>query len=376
MFNKYVKFFFLAITTILFISCSDNDDEYTILSPVTVNLSTVPYPKLSDYHFFVGDMKNQVPESDVLPYEPASSLFTDYAHKKRFVWIPKGMKATYDGDGKVLQLPVGSAIIKTFYYEKVQPLNTTKIIETRLMIRKADGWIFAEYVWNNDQTEAYLDMNGSNVSIDYKDENNILQSVPNYRIPNVVQCIICHKSKQMVNNVEVDTYIPIGIKPQNLNFDYNYGNETKNQLTKWIEKGILQNNFSLPSEANTAIDYKDVTKPLEKRVRSYLDINCAHCHQDNRHCDYRPMRFSFTESGDIQNGRANLGICVDTQDMQDFPPALSKIISPGNVNRSMLYYRLNTTNENFRMPLHGRTVIHTEGLNLLQQWINTLQPCQ
>lgn len=376
MFNKYVKFFFLAISTILFISCSDNDDEYTVLSPVTVNLSTVPYPKLSDYHFFVGDMKNQVPESDVLPYEPASSLFTDYAHKKRFVWIPKGMKATYDGDGKVLQLPVGSAIIKTFYYEKVQPLNTTKIIETRLMIRKADGWIFAEYVWNNDQTEAYLDMNGSNVSIDYKDENNILQSVPNYRIPNVVQCIICHKSKQMVNNVEVDTYIPIGIKPQNLNFDYNYGNETKNQLTKWIEKGILQNNFSLPSEANTAIDYKDASKPLEKRVRSYLDINCAHCHQDNRHCDYRPMRFSFTESGDIQNGRANLGICVDTQDMQDFPPALSKIISPGNVNRSMLYYRLNTTNENFRMPLHGRTVIHTEGVNLLQQWINTLQPCQ
>ena len=376
MFNKYVKFFFLAISTILFISCSDNDDEYTVLSPVTVNLSTVPYPKLSDYHFFVGDMKNQVPESDVLPYEPASSLFTDYAHKKRFVWIPKGMKATYDGDGKVLQLPVGSAIIKTFYYEKVQPLNATKIIETRLMIRKADGWIFAEYVWNNDQTEAYLDMNGSNVSIDYKDENNILQSVPNYRIPNVVQCIICHKSKQMVNNVEVDTYIPIGIKPQNLNFDYNYGNETKNQLTKWIEKGILQNNFSLPSEANTAIDYKDASKPLEKRVRSYLDINCAHCHQDNRHCDYRPMRFSFTESGDIQNGRANLGICVDTQDMQDFPPALSKIISPGNVNRSMLYYRLNTTNENFRMPLHGRTVIHTEGVNLLQQWINTLQPCQ
>lgn len=376
MFNKYVKFFFLAISTILSISCSDNDDEYTVLSPVTVNLSTVPYPKLSDYHFFVGDMKNQVPESDVLPYEPASSLFTDYAHKKRFVWIPKGMKATYDGDGNVLQLPVGSAIIKTFYYEKVQPLNTTKIIETRLMIRKADGWIFAEYVWNNDQTEAYLDMNGSNVSIDYKDENNILQSVPNYRIPNVVQCIICHKSKQMVNNVEVDTYIPIGIKPQNLNFDYNYGNETKNQLTKWIEKGILQNNFSLPSEANTAIDYKDASKPLEKRVRSYLDINCAHCHQDNRHCDYRPMRFSFTESGDIQNGRANLGICVDTQDMQDFPPALSKIISPGNVNRSMLYYRLNTTNENFRMPLHGRTVIHTEGVNLLQQWINTLQPCQ
>ena len=36
-----------------------------------------------------------------------------------------------------------------------------KIIETRIMIRKSDGWIFADYVWNEDQTEADLDLNGS-----------------------------------------------------------------------------------------------------------------------------------------------------------------------------------------------------------------------
>jgi len=244
------------------------------------------------------------------------------------------------------------------------------------MIRKSSGWIFADYVWNTEQTEAYLDMDGSNVSIDYKDENDVLHSVPNYRIPNEVQCITCHKARQTINSVAVDVNIPIGIKPQNINFDYNYGTETKNQLTKWIEVGYLQNDFSLPSANNTTIDYTDTSKPLEIRVRSYLDINCAHCHQDNRHCDYRPMRFAFAETGDLVNGLANMGVCVNTQDMQDFPPALSKIVSPGNINRSMLYYRLNTTNENYRMPLHGRTVIHTEGVALIEQWINSLQPCQ
>ena len=375
--KKYALFSIIGIFLLIIVACTnDNDDEYTPVSPVVVDLTSVPYEKLSDYHFFDGEMKNQIPSLDVLPYEPASPLFTDYAHKKRFVWMPKGVKATYNGDGQILELPVGAAIIKTFYYDKVQPSNTTKIIETRIMIRKSSGWIFADYVWNIEQTEAYLDMDGSNVSIDYKDENDVLHSVPNYRIPNEVQCITCHKARQTINSVAVDVNIPIGIKPQNINFDYNYGTETKNQLTKWIEVGYLQNNFSLPSANNTTIDYTDTSKPLESRVRSYLDINCAHCHQDNRHCDYRPMRFAFAETGDLVNGLANMGVCVNTQDMQDFPPALSKIVSPGNINRSMLYYRLNTTNENYRMPLHGRTVIHTEGVALIEQWINSLQPCQ
>lgn len=131
----------------------------------------------------------------------------------------------------------------------------------------------------------------------------------------------------------------------------------------------------MPTENNTAIDYNDTSKSLEKRVRSYLDINCAHCHQNGKHCDYRPMRFAYNESG-AANGLTNLGVCVDTQDMQNFAPALGKIITPGNINRSMLYYRLNTTNEAYRMPLHGRTVVHEEAISLIGQWINSLQPCQ
>ena len=365
--KNYLLFLLIAITLI---SCSD--DEY--VSPVTVDLTTVPYAKLSDYKFFKGVIKDQVPVQGVLPYEPASSLFTDYAHKKRFVWMPEGTKATYDGDGKILDLPVGAALIKTFYYDNVQnitPVGGTRIIETRIMIRKTSGWIFANYVWNTEQTEAFQDLEGSFTDVVWKNEDGTEKSA-RYKIPSEDQCIVCHKSSKLVNGAIVTTFIPIGIKPQNLNFNLTYGNKEKNQLTKWIEEGYLERNFALPTVENSTINYNDTSKSLDLRARSYVDINCAHCHQEERHCDYRPMRFAF---GETNNNRTNMGVCVSTQDMQDFPASQSRIVSPGQINRSMLYYRLNTTNEGYRMPLHGRTIIHDEGVALMRDWINSLEPC-
>ena len=91
----------------------DADDNVSNEAVVTINavpivsadLSLVPFAKLSDYHFFIGDIKNQIPSLNVIPYEPASSLFTDYASKKRFVWMPTGVKATYIADNKALVFP-------------------------------------------------------------------------------------------------------------------------------------------------------------------------------------------------------------------------------------------------------------------------------
>ena len=373
--KNYLQVLLLVFTLSFSSSCSDNDDEenYTPVSPVVVDLTQVPYSKLSDYHFFEGDLKNLTPSLNVIPYEPASILFSDYAHKKRFVWMPEGTRATFNGDDKILELPVGAAIIKNFYYDKIQPTDTPLIIETRIMIRKTDGWIFADYVWNDDQTEAFLDLNGSYKQLTFKDDNNVVRNV-NYRIPSEAQCIVCHKYKQNVGGQEVTTFIPIGIKPQNLNFNYNYGNETKNQLTKWIEQGYLENNFAFPTPEHTTINYSDATQPLEKRVRSYFDINCAHCHKETGHCDYRPLRLSFTETGGI-NGHSNMGVCVSTVDMQDFDPELSNLITPSKPSQSMLFFRINTTNESYMMPLHGRSLIHDEGVALIEEWINSLQNC-
>lgn len=325
---------------------------------VSVDLTTVPYSNLSSYHFFTGALKDMEPADGVIEYAPASSLFTDYALKKRFIWMPSGTSASYTADGDILDLPVGAALIKHFYYEHLQPGDETKIIETRVMIRKSSGWIFAEYVWNDEQTDATLYMDGDYVSLTW-DQEGVTKST-SYRIPSETECKICHK--------ENDQPIPIGIKPQNLNHDFNYPDGTQNQLQKLISVGYLQNN--LPPTITSVVDYHDASQDLELRLRSYLDINCAHCHGEGKHCDYRPMRLAFSET----TSRTNIGLCVAPDEFIN--SALTDIVAPSNPARSVMHFRLSSTDESTRMPLLGRSIVHEEGVQLLTDWINTIQVCE
>lgn len=325
---------------------------------VSVPLTEVPYQKLSQYRFFQGNMKNQNPAEGVMEYEPISSLFTDYALKKRFLWMPSGVSATYNTDSEILDFPVGTALIKNFYYNHMMPGGDTKIIETRVMIRKESGWIFAEYVWNNEQTEAYLDMNGSYTNISWNQNGEELTT--NYRIPSEAECKVCHKLN--------DASIPIGVKPQNLNKNYTYPDGVKNQLQKMMDVGYLSG--SLPPSINTVVNYSDATQPIDLRLRSYLDINCAHCHSAGKHCDYRPIRLGFTETVT----KTNIGLCIEPDEIIN--SAMNYIIAPSNINRSVMYFRLNSTNEAVRMPLLGRTIVHKEGVQLLEAWINSIELCE
>ena len=353
--NIYAFVFF-----VFFISCN-SDEEYQPtpdpVSPVTVDLSQVPYPKLSDYHFFEGEMKEMSPSLDVEPYLPVSELFTDYALKKRFLWMPKNTTATYNSGQKILEFPVGTVLIKSFYYNNLQPNNDTKIMETRLMIRKQSGWIFAEYVWNEAQDEATLKMDGDFKPIEWQKPSGEIIPI-NYRIPSETECLICHKSN--------DAPVPIGLKPQNLNFNYNYTSGAQNQLEYFKQKGYLDPSTPTPSISASAVNYKDATQPIDLRLRSYLDINCAHCHQTDSHCDYRPIRLAFSETG----ANDNLGICVPPD--QFINSNLTNIITPRNRQRSMMYFRINSTDESNRMPLLGRSIIHQEGVQLLEDYINSL----
>lgn len=103
---KLAKQAILFFLVLLMFSCNkeDNSDLYTAISPVKMDLTQVPFVKLSDYNFFQGELKNQEPVLGVIPYKPESELFTDYAEKKRFVWMPIGSKATYVNDFSVLEL--------------------------------------------------------------------------------------------------------------------------------------------------------------------------------------------------------------------------------------------------------------------------------
>ncbi|WP_299223378.1 Ig-like domain-containing protein [uncultured Psychroserpens sp.] len=338
------------------ISCSTETVTITVnpVTPVVFNLDEIPYNTLSEYHFFEGELKNLEPAFGVVPYDLNSTLFTDYALKKRFVWMPNNSKASYNTDGTPLNFPIGSVLIKNFYYDNVQPTNTTRIIETRLMYMTEEGWDFAKYVWNESQTEATFTNNGSFINIDWVEEG-ITNSV-NYRIPSRNECFTCHN--------KFGTPLPIGPKPQNLNKTYNYPDGISNQLSKWIEVGYLENN--LPTSIVSTVKWSDESLPLELRVRSYLDINCAHCHSEESYCEYRPLRLAFNENEDD----VNKGVCV-TPDTQIAP--YTHIIASGEIDKSLLHFRISSTEEQYRMPLLGRTLQHSEGVRLIEEWINSLE---
>ncbi|WP_233586636.1 SO2930 family diheme c-type cytochrome [Formosa maritima] len=362
--KNYLKLLLFLFVSIGIYSCASDDDyvsnpEPTPIpvptSPVNFNIDEVPYQTLSEYNFYEGEMKYLTPVYGVIPYELSSPLFSDYAHKQRFLWMPNDVSASYVSDSDIFDFPIGTILIKNFYYDKVLPNYNTKIIETRLMIKKAEGWVFAEYIWNENQTEADLDLNGRDVYIQW-DENSVTNSV-NFRVPSEAECHTCHKTG--------DVSIPIGPKPRNINMLFNYGDGTKNQLQKWTEIGYLEDTY--PDNIESLISWEDTSQSLNLRARSYLDINCAHCHSEEAHCAYRPVRFDFEST----SNPINLGICVEP-DTEIVGAGLTHIVNPGSHDRSVLYYRLNSIEESERMPLLGRSLKHEEGVQLIREWINSL----
>lgn len=357
--------FCLLLLAVCISACGVDDDielgpipNPPSVSPVVFNPDSVPYQTLAEYNFFEGDIKDQKPVKGVLPYDVITPLFSDYAEKLRFVWMPDSAKASYNGDHNALNFENGTIFIKNFYYDRVQPQDARRIIETRLMFLHNDNWEFAEYVWNDEQTSATLDMSGSTTLVNWLDTEGVSRTA-HYEIPSESQCFTCHKMG--------DTPFLIGPKPQNINSDFNYKDGVKNQLIKWVEMGYLHNDY--PINIETVVPWDDTNQLLEDRVRSYLDMNCAHCHRTGSHCDYRDIRFAWEETVDP----TIMGICKEPQSY--ISPELTYIITGGNPERSALFYRINSISEETRMPLLGRTVVHEEGIQLIYEYINSLDPC-
>jgi len=349
-------FFFLIF--LFFLSCTKENNSVVVTPaedpPISIDLSKIPYPTLSEYGFFKGEMKDHIPAKGVVDYEPASQLFTDYASKKRFLWLPDETKMTYVSDDSLLSIPIGAVLFKTFFYEEMMPGPRKHILETRLMIHHPEGWKFAEYIWNEEQTEALLHLSGQNKPIQWLQNGEPMQTT--YRIPSEVECLICHKQK--------DQAVPIGLKPHNLNFYKEIAGTSVNQLYYLISTGVLK--ADLPPQIASTVNYMDETQDLTLRVRSFLDINCAHCHSEGSHCDYRPLRLGFSETAINRN----LGVCVEPDEYIN--PVLLYLVSPGRAERSVLHFRMSTEQENLRMPLLGRTVVHKEGLALISEWIKQI----
>jgi uncharacterized repeat protein (TIGR03806 family) len=212
------------------------------------------YPaKLSDYGFFA-DLAKRTPASRVVGYDLETALFSDYTVKQRFIYVPAGAKAKYD-PAKAFDFPVGSALIKTFGYGEGAAF---KPLETRLLLRRATGWVALPYVWNAEGTDAVLKRAGTRLAVSFTDPAGKPRQI-SYAVPNQNQCKDCHALSGQIT--------PIGPKARYLNHN--------GQLQRLAAAGLLDH---APADAPRVARWDDPRAPLEARARAYLEINCAHCH--------------------------------------------------------------------------------------------------
>ncbi|GAA4821017.1 SO2930 family diheme c-type cytochrome [Algivirga pacifica] len=353
---------YLYVFVLLGLSSCKEDSPPPIERPIpTVILSEVPYNTLSAYGLFDEDsLSNMYPNARVFPYTLNTALFTDYAYKSRFIYLPEETSIVYRSL-EALDFPVGTILVKNFYYyqDERRPDLGKQLIETRLLVHKENGWEAYPYKWNSTQTDADYWPEGKRLDASWIDQAGSLQTI-SYQIPKRSECQNCHTLSNSMS--------PIGPSSRNLNMDYSDGGETYNQLTKMETMGWLSNLPPIES-IEKAANWEDTTQSLEARARAYLDINCGHCHRPNG-----PAHDSGLFLYHQENDRYNLGICqVSIPAVSGSGGYLYDIVR-GNPESSFLVHRMESNDEALKMPEIGRSVVHKEGVALIAEWIRSMKP--
>jgi len=336
-------------------------------------------PALSDWRVLQVDGGALQLNDGVVPYELNTPLFSDYAHKLRTVWMPPGTSAKYDADG-TFQFPVGTIISKTFWYPlpangaggKVVladdartpglaagglPLRDVRLVETRLLVHRASGWIALPYVWNAEQTDAVLARAGDEMPMQLAHADGKKEDF-SYVVPNANQCAGRH-----ANNNKARGPQPIGPKARHLNRDFAYADGIENQLAHLSRIGYLTGAPAADAAPRNA-DWQDPAQPVADRARAYLDINCGHCHNPSGPANTSGLALDTATTDPIR-----LGVCK--------PPVAAGQgtgdhlfgIVPGKPGESILAYRMASTDPGAMMPELGRGTRHAAGLALVERWI-------
>lgn len=333
---------------------------------------------LSDWGMIVVQGNNLRLSAGVKPYDLATPLFSDYALKLRTIWTSGGRAAQYSAD-QTFDFPVGTVISKTFYYPSAGPewdgavthgatpglekytmrLDGLRLMETRLLVRREAGWVALPYVWNDGQTDAVLKRTGDIKLLILERKDGRRENFP-YVIPNANQCAGCHATNATTKAIE-----PIGPKARHLNKDSSFA-EGVNQLDHWIAINLLEGDFSGSATAPRNALWDDEAEDLDHRARSYLDVNCSHCHNPNGAGDTSGLNLEPNASGPA------LGFYKTPVAAGSGTGGRPYDIAPGHPDASITLFRMETTDPGAMMPELGRAVAHEEGIALIRAWIEQL----
>jgi uncharacterized repeat protein (TIGR03806 family) len=338
---------------IILSSCSQKSDNYPDIPQQGW------HQHLSDYRIFTGDLKNLEPAEYFLPYDLNTELFSDYSQKLRFVYLPEGLTAEIGNDLQI-DFPVGTLLVKNFFYNLDQndPSKGRRILETRLLLHRHEGWVAATYAWDDAQQDATLLQAGGNKQVSWLDKSGLQRAV-NYRIPTVNDCRSCHSRNNRM--------IPLGPRADNLNKVYDYATGPYAQLNRWVETGYLKTDLEPEELPSLPVWDRPASATLNLRARAYLDVNCSNCHNPAGTARNSALFLEYH-----QENLFHLGVCKVPVAAGTGSGGLKYNIFPGRPDESILLFRMESVKPRERMPEIGRTLLHEEAAALIREWIAAL----
>ena len=315
--------------------CSFDGGIYRVLPGEAPGAALASWPKqLSETELFTSLSEHRFADG-VAAYEVNVPFWSDGATKSRGMQLPKGKSLGYRADG-AFDVPVGTTLIKSFQHPRG---GKERWLETRLIKRTAQGWEAGTYLWNGRQTDAELIPEGRQIELWNR------SGVDTWHAPSSAECAQCHVA---------DAGYVLGLTGDQLDHD--------GQLEGWLESGLLTMLADQPMESGSgyaALDDEDA--PLEQRVRTWLDVNCAMCHFPKG-----PGNAAFDVRFDIP--LAETGLLFGDATQGDLGIEGAQIVLPGDPARSLLLHRIKTLGDG-RMPNLASHEVDQVGVALLEEWI-------
>ena len=334
--------------------------------------------RLSETGLF-SSVKEQKPAPGVVPFSINAAQWIDGATAERFIALPGSEPVRlYDNPVTIpgaffsgaVYLPRDGVLAKTITMEleRGNPRSRRRL-ETQILHFDGETWHGYSYRWNDAQTDADLVPAGG------MDERFTIMDAEapggkrkqTWHFASRGECLTCHNPW---------TSFALAFNLTQLNRDQNYGGMVDNQLRAFKNAGLVtllhheenaEGAAASPLAQNAALrlsDPYDSKGDLTDRARSYLHVNCAHCHQ-----------FGAGGTADIEV-RHSIPLdktkIVDVRPVQGtFAMADARILAPGDPYRSVLFYRMSKLGPG-RMPHIGSEVADERGLRLIHDWIRQL----
>ncbi len=353
---------------------------YTLVrNPVTKQEN--PFPRtLSATGLFNSAAKHE-PAPGVLPFVINAEQWSDHAVAERLIGVPsrdpirirpRATPVPGSQFSRATDFPTHTVLAKTLSLELTAgDPKTRRRIETQILHYDGREWLGYSYEWNDAQTDATLvDRGGKNRTFEVRDPREPGgKRTQTWRFSARAECIRCH------NPWSEHT---LAFNLAQLNRSHNVGGVESNQLTDLRQSGLIVNdNTPDPNDPlrETDVPYEpaevarlapphDESFSLDARARSYLHVNCSHCHRFNGGGSsyiylQHDLKLRDTKAIGVRPTQGTFGIHE------------AQLLAPGDPYRSVLYFRLAKTGPG-HMPHLGAKLVDERALGLIHDWIRQL----